>query len=289
MGALSRLRPLALAVSVASGAHLVGSPDVAALAAGLLVGLASLRSPPRAAPAPPLYTCPEPNLDLGAVVQAPSQPHSLWSGQRFCLALAELGRHVTVIGVTGSGKTTTLARLIDAALAAGWPVLVVDAKGGRLVDVTQALGQRHQLPARVWLPGHPDSWTYDVCAGDPTALSNRLVGAFEYGFDGQVFRNLAQAIVPLVISGMLEAGLRDRPGHVALQSRQGPPHGPGASTARRPAQGRVDHSARGRAASQHAVRARRTAARAAVRALRALAPAVRTDARPGRKPASSPG
>jgi hypothetical protein len=142
------------------------------------------------------------------VVQAPAQPLPLWSGQRFCLALAELGRHVTVIGVTGSGKTTTLARLIDAALAARWPVLVVDAKGGRLVDVTRALGERHQLPARVWLPGYPDSWSYDVCAGDPTSLSNRLVGAFEYGFDGQVFRNLAQAIVPLVISGMLEAGLR---------------------------------------------------------------------------------
>src|SRR5205085_5703678 len=115
-------------------------------------------------------------LHLGRVIVAPPQLAPVFAGRRFWLELAELERHATLIGTTGSGKTTTLARLMDAAMTAGWSVLVVDAKGGRLASVCQALGALHGLPARVWLPGHPDSWTYDLCAGEPTAIGNRLVG-----------------------------------------------------------------------------------------------------------------
>jgi hypothetical protein len=91
-------------------------------------------------------------------------------------------------------------------MTAGWSVLVVDAKGGRLASVCQALGAKHALPARVWLPGHPDSWTYDLCAGEPTAIGNRLVGAFEHGREGQVYRNLSQALVPLAVRSLVEIG-----------------------------------------------------------------------------------
>ena len=122
------------------------------------------------------------------------------------MGLVELERHVTVIGTTGSGKTTTLGRLMDAAMGAGWSVLVVDAKGGRLANVCIALGTTHALPARVWLPGHPASWTYDLCAGEPTAVGNRLVGAFEHGRDGQVYRNLSQALVPMAARALLASG-----------------------------------------------------------------------------------
>src|SRR5207248_9326654 len=92
------------------------------------------------------------------------------------------------------------------ALLAGWPVLIVDAKGGRLADVSRALSARHQMPSRIWLPGAPDSWTYDICSGEPVAVGNRLVGAFEHGREGQVFRNLSQAIVPLAARSLVESG-----------------------------------------------------------------------------------
>jgi hypothetical protein len=117
-----------------------------------------------------------------------------------------LERHVTLIGTTGSGKTTTLARLMDAAMHAEWSVLVVDAKGGRLANVCRTLGAAHHQPARVWLPGDDDSWTYDLCAGVPSAVANRLVGAFEHGHEGQVYRNLSQAIVPLTVRALVESG-----------------------------------------------------------------------------------
>jgi Helicase HerA, central domain/TraM recognition site of TraD and TraG len=122
------------------------------------------------------------------------------------LQLSELERHVTVVGTTGSGKTTTLARLMDAAMAGDWSVLVVDAKGGRLAEVCRALGAAHQYPLRIWLPGDSDSWTYDLCAGEPSAVGNRLVGAFDFGREGQVYRNLSLALVPLAVRALVESG-----------------------------------------------------------------------------------
>jgi hypothetical protein len=147
-----------------------------------------------------------PGLDLGCVTEAPSQTAPIFARQRFWLGLAELERHATLTGTTGSGKTTTLGRLMDAAMSAGWSVMVVDAKGGRLANVCRELGAAHALPARVWLPGHPESWTYDLCDGEPTAIGNRLVGAFDHGREGQVYRNLAQALVPMAAGSLLESG-----------------------------------------------------------------------------------
>ena len=140
------------------------------------------------------------------MMTVPSQAALLVPGQPFWLGLDELERHALVIGATGTGKTTTLGRLMSAALEADWSVLVVDAKGGRLVDVCRSLGDAHAQPVRIWLPGLPDSWTYDPCTGEPAAIANRLVGAFEHGPNGQVYRNLSQAVVPLAAHSLLESG-----------------------------------------------------------------------------------
>ncbi len=162
--------------------------------------------PPKAAIAHPEVSNDRPSFVLGKVISAPLQVAPIYATQQFWLGLHELERHATLIGTTGSGKTTSLARLMDAAMTAGWSVLVVDAKGGRLADVCQSLGAQHELEARVWLPGHPDSWTYDLCAGEPTAIGNRLVGAFDHGREGQVYRNLSQALVPLAVRSLIEIG-----------------------------------------------------------------------------------
>jgi hypothetical protein len=192
-----------------------GLPEWLSLLIGTALGLAVWRPPPkRGQRAEGVATAAldahvdvlDPGLDLGRVVVAPSQPLPLFAHQRFWLGLVELERHVTLIGTTGSGKTTTLGRLMDAALAAGWPVLVVDAKGGRLATVCTVLGNAHRLPSRIWLPDHRDSWTYDLCAGQPSAVGNRLVGAFEHGRDGQIYRNLSQALVPMAVRSLIDTG-----------------------------------------------------------------------------------
>jgi hypothetical protein len=197
---------LLLTLAVAWLSRAIGLPDALALLVGAITGAAAWRSMP-AQPVPGAdLEDRRPRLDLGNITSAPLQSAPIFATQQFWLGLHELERHATLIGTTGSGKTTTLARLMDAAMSAGWSVLVVDAKGGRLADVCQALGTLHGLPARLWLPGHPDSWTYDPCAGEPTAIGNRLVGAFDHGREGQVYRNLSQALVPLAARSLAESG-----------------------------------------------------------------------------------
>jgi hypothetical protein len=127
-------------------------------------------------------------------------------GQAWYVGLAELRHHVAVIGATGSGKTTTLGRFVDAALSADWSVLIVDAKGGRLADISRELAAHHGVPSRIWLPGAADSWTYDVCAGEPTVIANRLIGAFQHGPEGEVYHNLSQAMLPAVARAVQQTG-----------------------------------------------------------------------------------
>jgi len=145
-------------------------------------------------------------LALGRVIDAPLQSTPIYPGQPFRLDLSDLERHVTLVGTTGSGKTTTLSRLMDAAISAGWSVIVLDAKGGRLATVCRRLGAARRATVRIWLPGAPDSWTYDLCAGEPSAVGNRLIGAFEFGREGQVYRNLSQALVPLAVRALHDSG-----------------------------------------------------------------------------------
>ena len=208
MNAGAWLAPVLAALLATALCVLTGLPAALSIGLGAAVGLAMWRPPPRDAlhPQPPVANPTGPVLNVGTVTSAPAQTAPVFAKQRFWLSLAELDRHATLIGATGSGKTTTIGRAIDTALAAGQPVLVVDAKGGRLADVCQAIATSHAAPFRLWLPGHPDSWTYDICAGDPTAIANRIVGAFEHGRDGQVYRNLSQALVPLAAQALLNAG-----------------------------------------------------------------------------------
>jgi hypothetical protein len=230
---IRRLLEAILAAGAAAAlSHLVGCPDWLSLVAGVAMGFAAWRPPPAASfrsipdleaarrhhmvaaaygsvmadTASLLDSIAGPGLDLGRVTVAPSQTVPLFAGRRFWLALDELDRHATLIGATGSGKTTTLGRLMDAAMGVGWAVLVVDAKGGRLANVCSALGAAHHVPTRIWLPGHPLSWTYDLCQGEPTSIGNRIVGAFDHGPDGQIYRNLSQALIPMAARSLLETG-----------------------------------------------------------------------------------
>src|SRR5690606_21843568 len=72
-----------------------------------------------------------------------------------------LGRHLVVVGGTGSGKTETLLRLAyGAAVELGWQVLYLDAKGdpanvGRFMDAMHLAGLNR---VRVFPEDAYDGW-----------------------------------------------------------------------------------------------------------------------------------
>ncbi len=89
-----------------------------------------------------------------------------------------LGRHLVVIGGTGSGKTETLLRLAyGAAVDLGWQILYIDAKGdpsnvGRFVEAMHLAGVQR---VKVFPKESYDGWR-----GEPLALLNRLMAVEDF-------------------------------------------------------------------------------------------------------------
>ena len=118
----------------------------------------------------------------------------------------ELATHVCLPGATGSGKTTTLTRIADGALANWYWLVVIDCKAGDLGDSARMLAERYDLPFYVVDPDDPHTLGYDVCAGDGPSVANKLVGAFAYGPSAEIYKNIAMEAIPLVVEGFIAAG-----------------------------------------------------------------------------------
>ena len=124
------------------------------------------------------------------------------AGKPFDLALpASLARHVTVLGKTGSGKTTTALRLMEGAINSGYPVVIVDAKGlGSLRRSAETIATG--MPFQVVAPGDPQTLRYNPCTGTPAQVSNKLIGAFAYGPEAEIYKNIVQETLPIVVRGL---------------------------------------------------------------------------------------
>ncbi len=119
---------------------------------------------------------------------------------------ADLAAHVFLPGASNSGKTTTLARLVDGALANGYSVVTIDAKAGGLGSVARRLATRYAVPFNLVDPDASDSLGYNPCTGDAPAIANKLVGAFTYGPDAEIYENIAMEAVPVIVRGLQAAG-----------------------------------------------------------------------------------
>ncbi|MGC2372859.1 MAG: type IV secretion system DNA-binding domain-containing protein [Solirubrobacteraceae bacterium] len=119
---------------------------------------------------------------------------------------ADLASHVFLPGASNSGKTTTLARIVDGALANGYSVVTIDAKAGGLGSVARRLATRYAVPFNLVDPDAPDSLGYNPCTGDAASIANKLVGAFTYGPDAEIYENIAMEAVPVVVRGLQAAG-----------------------------------------------------------------------------------
>jgi hypothetical protein len=121
----------------------------------------------------------------------------------FRLAAAELRQHVFVPGAPGSGKSTTLARVADGCMGAGWGVAIVDCKGTGLLGDAKRLAEHHGCPLRVVNPLDGDkTYGYNPCTGDGPDVANKLVGAFSFGADAEIYKNIGSYVISMTVDAM---------------------------------------------------------------------------------------
>jgi hypothetical protein len=128
------------------------------------------------------------------------------TGRPLDLALpADLAAHVFLPGASGSGKTNTVIRLADGALANGYGAVIVDAKAGGLGQSARSLAARYGVPFFLVDPDERGSLGYNPCSGDAPSVANKLVGAFTYGPAAEIYKNIAMEAVPVVVRGLQAA------------------------------------------------------------------------------------
>jgi len=126
----------------------------------------------------------------------------------FDLHADEVATHVFVPGASGTGKTTTLVRLADGALANGYGVVIIDCKGVGLGGEARLLASRRGVPFTVVDPHDETSVGYDPCSGDAPTIANKLIGAFTFGGEAEIYKQIAMEVIPVICRAMADTGQR---------------------------------------------------------------------------------
>jgi hypothetical protein len=132
---------------------------------------------------------------------------SVDDGRPFDLDREDLAQHVFIPGASGSGKTTTIMRLADGALAAGYGVVIVDCKGVGLGGAARTLAARHGASFTCVDPQDPESAGYDPCSGDAPTIANKLIGAFSFSGEAEIYKQVAMEVIPVICRAMAAAGI----------------------------------------------------------------------------------
>lgn len=125
----------------------------------------------------------------------------------FDLGADDIAQHVFIPGASGTGKTTTLVRLADGALAAGYGVVIIDCKGVGLGREARTLATRHGVPFTIVDPQDASSVGYNPCSGDAPTIANKLIGAFSFSGEAEIYKQVAMEVIPVICRAMAASGV----------------------------------------------------------------------------------
>ena len=96
-------------------------------------------------------------------------------GTPVALTDAQLGAHTVIVGASGSGKSTTLLRILSDQIRSGKAVVAIDLKGSpafasQLARAAEEAGR----PFRLWTPDGPTRWN-PLAYGNATELKDKLI------------------------------------------------------------------------------------------------------------------
>jgi len=129
--------------------------------------------------------------------------------ERVSLESKELNYHMLATGGTGTGKTTLIASLMEAALQQEKPIIFMDGKGERksmleFKALCEAYGRN------VYPFSEMDDLTYNpIKNGTPTETRDKLMSLFSFSSegDGAYYTDIASRYLQLVIKLIDEAGV----------------------------------------------------------------------------------
>src|SRR5207302_433739 len=91
------------------------------------------------------------------------------------------------------GASKQRAASADGALTAGMGVVVVDCKGrgSGLLPHCRRFATARDVPLYIVEADDRDTVGYNPCSGDPAAVANKLVGAFSFSADAEIYKQVA--------------------------------------------------------------------------------------------------
>ena len=124
------------------------------------------------------------------------------SGRAVELGDVHLAAHGLIVGASGSGKSTTLLRILSEEVARGHPVVAIDLKGspGFASSLERAAAEAGRS-FRLWTLDGPSQWN-PLASGNPTELKDKLIATER--FTEPHYKRAAERYAQLALRTMTE-------------------------------------------------------------------------------------